>query len=90
MSTNVYAPRDCNLIRYGFRWCNKDSRWERRKTMEDADARQLAEEVGYKVEIKDKSGILTITPTGIGIHIESTRMESTAADIVKSMYPKDH
>lgn len=56
MATNVYAPKDCDLTGFGFRWCNKDQRWERRKVMEDGDAIFLANQIGYKVEAIHRDG----------------------------------
>lgn len=59
MATNVYAPSTCDLSRYGFRWCNKDLRWERRKAMSPGDSRILANKVGFKVEVVDDDGTKT-------------------------------
>lgn len=59
MATNVYAPNTCDLSKYGFRWCSKDLRWERRKAMEAGDSRILANRVGYKVEVIDDEGVKT-------------------------------
>lgn len=64
MATNVYAPSSCDLANWGFRWCNKDQRWERRKSMSDGDSRVLAAQTGYKVEVTHPDGTTFIhTPT---------------------------
>lgn len=59
MATNVYAPLSYDLSSWGFRWCSKDQRWERRKAMNDGDSRILANRVGCKVEVIQDDGSRT-------------------------------
>lgn len=38
---NIYAAPDYNLPLLGFRWCNKDCRWERRRLLSEEETQIL-------------------------------------------------
>lgn len=67
MATNVYLPKeDARLLARGFRWCNKDCRYESAKSLSDAEVVFLTNELagnpgkdGILVEVTRKVGLVS-------------------------------
>jgi len=73
MSTNVYRDQDADLTQRGLRWCSKHNRWETRRTISEADAQLLAQELQCGVELRSTcypNGLKLILPESVPFKLE--------------------